>query len=61
MDGVIVHEDIEGLRVAAGEKVKAAHAVAVALAPDSPRLIREGAGRNLRAIREHEPGGASGR
>jgi hypothetical protein len=60
MDAIIAHEDIEGLRVAAGEELKAAHAVAVALAPDSPRLIREGARRILRAIREHEPGGASG-
>ena len=60
MDAIIVHEDIEGLRVAAGEEVKAAHAVAVALAPDTPRLIREGARRILRAIREHELRGASG-
>ena len=41
MDAVIAHEDIEGLRVFAGEEVKAAHAVAVALAPDTPLSIRE--------------------
>jgi hypothetical protein len=56
MDAIIAHEDIEGLRVAAGEELKAAHAAADALAPDTPRPIREGARRILRAIREHEPG-----
>jgi hypothetical protein len=56
IDAVIAHEDIEGLRVAAGEEVKAAHAVAVALAPDTARLIREGARRILQAIREHDLG-----
>jgi hypothetical protein len=60
MDAVIAHEDIEGLRVAAGEEVKAAHAVAVALAPDTPRPIREGARRILRAIREPSQGRESG-
>jgi len=48
------------LRVAAGEEVKAAHAVAVALAPETPRPIREGARRILRAIREREQGRESG-
>jgi len=46
--------------VAAGEEVKAAHAVAVALAPETPRPIREGARRILRAIREREQGRESG-
>jgi len=61
MDAIIAHEDIEGLRVAAGEELKAAHAAAVALAPDTPRPIREGARHILRAIREHEPGRERGR
>jgi hypothetical protein len=56
MDAIIAHEDIEGLRVAAGEATKAAHAVAVTLAPDSPLPISEGARRILRAIREREQG-----
>jgi hypothetical protein len=56
MDAVIAHEDIEGLRVAAGDKPKAALAVAVAQAPDSPRPISEGARRILRAIRPRERG-----
>jgi hypothetical protein len=60
MDAVIAHEDIEGLRVAAGEELKAAHAVAVALAPDTPLSIREGARHILRAVREHELGRARG-
>jgi hypothetical protein len=54
MDAIIAHEDIEGLRVTAGEEMKAAHDAAVALAPDTPRPIREGARRILRAIREQE-------
>jgi hypothetical protein len=56
MDAVIAHEDIEGLRMAAGEEVKAAHAVASASAPDSSRPIREGARRIPWAIREREQG-----
>jgi hypothetical protein len=56
MDVIIAHEDIEGLRVAAGEETKAAHAVAVAQAPHSPLPISEGARRVLRAIREREQG-----
>jgi hypothetical protein len=56
MDAVIAHEDIEGIRVAAGDELKAAHSVAIALAPDTPRPIREGARRILRAIREREQG-----
>jgi hypothetical protein len=54
MDAVVAHEDIEGVRVAARDELKAAHAVA--LAPDTPRPIREGARRILRTIREREPG-----
>ena len=57
---IIAHEDIEGLRVAAGEELKAAHAAAVALAPDTPLSIREGARHILRAVREHELGRARG-
>ena len=56
MDAIIAHEDIEGLRVAAGEETRAAHAGAVAQAPDSPLPISEGARRILRAIREREAG-----
>jgi hypothetical protein len=61
MDAIIAHEDIEGLRVAAGEETKAAHAVAVAEAPDSPLPIGEGAKRILRAIRECEQGRERGK
>jgi hypothetical protein len=60
MDAVIVHEDIEGLRVAAGDDRKTAHMVAVAQAPETPRPIPEGARRILRAIRQREQGSQRG-
>jgi hypothetical protein len=50
IDAVIAHEDIEGLMVAAGEGFDAAHAAAVAQAPDTPRPISEGARLILRAM-----------
>jgi hypothetical protein len=53
MDAVIVHEDIEGLEVANGQGFAAAHAVAIARAPETSRPITEGARRILRAMAEH--------
>ena len=53
MDAVIVHEDIEGLLVAEGQRFDAAHAAAIERAPKTPRLITEGARRILRAMAEH--------
>jgi hypothetical protein len=53
MDAVIVHEDIEGLQVAEGQRFDAAHAAAVDQAPETPRPITEGARRILRAMAEH--------
>jgi hypothetical protein len=53
IDGVIVHEDIEGLHVAEGQRFDAAHAAAVDQAPKTPRPITEGARRILRAMAEH--------
>ena len=53
IDAVIVHEDIEGLKVAEGQGFDAAHAAAVAQAPVTPRPITEGARRILRAMVEH--------
>ncbi len=53
MDAVIVHEDIEGLHVAQGQRFDAAHAAAVDQAPQTPRPITEGARRSLRAMAEH--------
>jgi hypothetical protein len=53
MDAVIVHEDIEGLKVAEGQGLDVAHAVAIVQAPDTPRPITEGARRILRAMAEH--------
>jgi hypothetical protein len=57
MDAIIAQEDVDGLRVAAGDNRKAAHAVAVTLAPETARPIRDGARRILRAIREDEQTG----
>ena len=51
-DAVIVHEDIEGLKVAEGQGFSAAHAAALAEAPDTTRAIRTGARRILRAMRD---------
>ncbi len=53
MDAVIVHEDIEGLEVAEGCGFEAAHATAIARAPETLRPITEGARRILRAMAEH--------
>jgi len=53
IDAVIVHEDIEGSKVAEGQGFEAAHAAAVAHAPDTPLPITEGARRILRAMVEH--------
>ena len=52
MDAVIVHEDIEGLKVADGQGFGAAHAAALAEAPDTRRPIREGARLILRLMRD---------
>jgi hypothetical protein len=52
MNAVIVHEDIEGLEVAKGQAFEAAHAAAIARAPETPRPITEGARRILRAMAE---------
>ncbi len=52
MDAVIVHEDIEGLEVAEGQGFDAAHAAALAQAPDTPRPVTEGARLILRAMAE---------
>lgn len=54
IDAVIVHEDIEGLRVAEGQGFEAAHADAIAQAPETPRPITEGARRILRTMAEHD-------
>jgi len=50
MDAVTVHEGIEGLKVAEGQSFVAAHAAAVAQAPNTARPISEGARRILRAM-----------
>jgi hypothetical protein len=54
IDAVIVHEDIEGLKVAEGQGFAAAHAAAVAQAPDAPCPITEGARRILRSMAERD-------
>jgi hypothetical protein len=53
IDAVIVHEDIEGLEVASGQGFQAAHAAAIARAPETSRPITEGARRILRALAKH--------
>jgi hypothetical protein len=50
IDAVIVHEDIEGLKVAEGQSFGAAHVAALAQAPNTTRPISEGARRILRAM-----------
>ncbi len=53
IDAVMVHEDIEGLEVANGQSFQAAHAAAIARAPETARPITEGARRILRAMARH--------
>jgi hypothetical protein len=53
IDAVIVHEDIECLKVGEGLGFDAAHAAAVAEAPLTSRPITEGARRILRAMVGH--------
>jgi hypothetical protein len=50
---VIVHEDIEGLKVAEKNGFDAAHAAALAQGPETTRPITEGARNILRAMAEH--------
>jgi hypothetical protein len=53
IDAVIVHEDIEGLKVVENQGFEAAHTAALIQGPETTRPITESARNILRAMTEH--------